>query len=79
MKKCKIDKMLAEINRLNGDCQYPQVGHLRYANITGDGRNYRTVYVIANHNGGVTAVHNGKTPHQTVQKLQGILDYFKSK
>lgn len=79
MKKCKIDRMIEEVNKLNGNCQYPQVGHLRYANIAGDGRNYRTVYAITNNNGGVTSVHNGATPQQTIKKLQAILDYFKAK
>ena len=79
MKKCKIDRMIEDVNKLNGNCQHPQVGHLRYANIAGDGRNYRTVYAITNNNGGVTAVHNGATPQQTIKKLQAILDYFKSK
>lgn len=79
MKRCKIDRMLEEINKLNGDCQYPQVGHLRYANIAGDGRNYRTVYIIVNECGGVAAVHNGATPQKTIKTLQSILDYLKSK
>ena len=38
MKKCKIDLLLEEINKLNGDCKYPQMGHLQYSNIAGDGR-----------------------------------------
>ena len=79
MKKCKIDRMLEEINKLNGDCHYPQVGHLRYANIAGDGRNYRTVYVITNNLGGVATAHNGRKPKETIKKLQSILDYLKSK
>ena len=76
MKKCKIDRMLEEINNLNGDCQYPQVGHLRYANIAGDGRNHRTVYVIVNDLGGVAAAHNGVNPKETIKKLTAIRDYF---
>lgn len=79
MRKCKIDLLLEEINKLNGDCKYPQMGHLRYANIAGDGRNYRTVYTIINENGGVRAVHNGGTPKKTIAKLESIRDYFKNK
>ena len=79
MKKCKIDLLLEEINLLNGNCQYPEIGHLRYANIAGDGRNYRTVYVIVNPNGGVRSVHNGRTPKETIKKLQSIRDYFTNK
>lgn len=79
MNKCKVDRMVEEINKLNGDCQYPQVGYLRYANIAGDGRNHRTVYVIVNELGGVAAAHNGRNPKETIKKLQSILDYIKSK
>lgn len=79
MKKCKIDLLLEEINILNGACQYPQIGHLRYANITGDGRNHRTVYVIVTERGGVAAVHNGANPKETIRKLKAIRDYFLSK
>lgn len=76
MKKCKTDLLIAEINALNGDCQYPQIGHLRYANIAGDGRRYRTVYCIVNANGGVRAAHNGATVHATIKNLETIRDFF---
>lgn len=79
MRKCKIDNLCDEINRLNGNATYPQMGHLRYANIAGDGRNYRTVYAITNANGGVTAVHNGATSKATIKKLESIRDYFLNK
>lgn len=79
MRKCKIDLLLEEINKLNGNATYPQIGHLRYANIAGDGRTYRTVYAITNANGGVTAVHNGATPKATIKKLESIRDYFLNK
>lgn len=79
MRKTVIDKLLDEINKANGDCVYPQLGHLRYANITGDGRNYRTVYCIVNEGGGVRAVHNGRTDKETAANLRSILAYFKEK
>jgi hypothetical protein len=79
MRKGKIDKLLEEINLLNDNCKYPSMGYMYYANIAGDGRNYRTVYVITNSNGGVTAVHNGKNPKETVKNLEAIRDNFKAK
>ena len=79
MRKCKIDNLCDEINKLNGNAVYPQMGHLRYANIAGDGRNYRTVYTIVNANGGVSAVHNGATVKVTIKKLESIRDYFLNK
>lgn len=74
MRKGIIDKLCDEINALNGNCVYPQLGHLRYSNIAGDGRNYRTVFAIINEDGGVRAVHNGRTPRHTAQKLRSIRD-----
>ena len=79
MRKCKIDNLCDEINKLNGNAVYPQMGHLRYANIAGDGRNIRKVYAIINTNGGVTAVHNGSTAKATVRNLESIRDYFLNK
>jgi hypothetical protein len=77
MKKTVIDKLIDEINKANKDCAYPQIGHMRYANITGDGRNYRTVYVITNEQGGVTACHNGRTDRETAANLRSILAALK--
>lgn len=74
MKKGVIDKLCDEINALNGACIYPQRGFVRYSNIAGDGRNWRTVYVITNDQGGVTACHNGRTPRETANKLRAIRD-----
>lgn len=79
MRKTTIDRLCDEINALNGKCEYPQIGHLRYANIAGDGRRHRTVYAIINPLGGVRAVHNGATPRQTATKLRAIRDYFLNK
>lgn len=72
MKKCKIDLILAEINLLRGRLKYPQIGYLYYANIAGDGRNYRTVYAITGNGGGVSAVHNGHTPKATLENLRQL-------
>lgn len=73
MRKGVIDQLCAQINAANRNCTYPQRGYFMYANITGDGRNYRTVYVITNDQGGVTACHNGRTPRETAANLRGIL------
>lgn len=79
MRKGVIDKLCDEINALNGNCTYPQMGHLRYANIAGDGRNYRTVFAIINEGGGVRAVHNGRTDRATVKNLRSIRDALKAR
>ncbi len=73
MRKGVIDRLCDSINKANGNCVYPQRGYLYYANIAGDGRNYRTVYVITNDDGGVTACHNGGTPRETANNLRSIL------
>ena len=73
MKKGVIDRLCEDINKANQNCTYPQRGHIRYANIKGDGRNYRTVYVICNDQGGVRAVHNGATTRHTANNLRSIL------
>ena len=79
MRKCKIDNLCDEINRLNGNATYPQMGYLYYADIRGDGCNVRKVYVITNVNGGVTSVHNGATTKATIKNLESIRDYFLNK
>lgn len=79
MRHGTIDKLCDEINALNGGCTYPQRGYFRYANIKGDGRNWRTVYVITNDAGGVTACHNGRTPRHTAQNLRAIRDALAGK
>lgn len=77
MKKGVIDQLCEAINVANKNCTYPQVGYFRYANIKGDGRNYRTVYVIVNQQGGVRAAHNGSNPRQTAANLRRILAALK--
>jgi len=77
MRKGTIDKLCDEINALNGNCVYPQRGYMHYSNIKGDGRTYRTVYVITNDQGGVTACHNGGIPRHTARNLRSIRDALK--
>lgn len=77
MRKTVIDQLCSDINEANGHCTYPQRGFFSYANITGDGRTHRTVYVITNDLGGVTAVHNGKNPRETAKNLRAILEAVK--
>jgi hypothetical protein len=48
-------------------------GYIYFADIKGDGRNKRRVYVITNDGGGVTACHNGATYRQTAANLREVL------
>lgn len=79
MRKCKIDILLDEINKLNGNAKYPQIGYLYYADIRGDGLNICKVYAIMNAGGGVRSAHNGATAKQTIKNLESIRDYFLNK
>lgn len=79
MRKTVIDRLCDEINALNGGCTFPQLGHLRYADIRGDGRNRRYVYAIVNQQGGVVGVHNGATPRETARNLRRIRDALASR
>lgn len=73
MRKCKIDIAVDEYNARRG-LTYPMIGHMRYANIVGDGRNYRTLYVIINDGGGVSySEFNAATPKKTLEKLRAAL------
>jgi hypothetical protein len=71
MKNGVIDKLCKEINKARG-VVYPQVGHLRFSDIRGDGRYRRRVYIIINDGGGVAAVHNGSY-RQTAKNLREVL------
>lgn len=74
MRKSKIDIAVDELNARKG-LTYPMIGHLRYANITGDGRSYRTLYVIINDGGGVSySSYNARTPRKTLANLRAALD-----
>jgi hypothetical protein len=74
MRKCKIDIAVDQLNAKRG-LKYPMIGHLRYANIVGDGRRYRTLYVIINDNGGVSySYFNARNPRAVLAKLRGALD-----
>lgn len=47
------EKLLAEYNRIRG-LTYGDIGYTYFADIIGDGRNIRKVWVIVNEGGGVT-------------------------
>jgi len=68
-----IVKLCHAINTARG-LEYPAVGYLYFADVKGDGRNIRRVWVVTNANGGVTAVHNGKTYRETAANLRQILN-----
>jgi hypothetical protein len=67
-----IDALCKAINDKQ-NIVYPNRGYFRFADIKGDGRNIRKVYVITNDNGGVTACYNGATYRQTAANLRSIL------
>jgi hypothetical protein len=68
-----IVKLCHAINTARG-LEYPAVGYLYFADVKGDGRNIRRVWVVTNANGAVTAVHNGKTYRETAANLRQILN-----
>jgi hypothetical protein len=72
MKKTTIDKLCEELNKARR-VQYPQRGYTYFADIKGDGRNIRRVYVITGDAGGVTTCHNGATYRQTAKNLREVL------
>jgi hypothetical protein len=77
MRKTKIDSAVDALNAHKG-LTYPMIGHLRYANITGDGRRYRSLYVIINDQGGVSySTYNGRTPRKTLGNLIVALENLK--
>lgn len=72
MRKTTIDKLCKAINEANR-LTYPMKGYTYFADIKGDGRNVRRVYVITGDAGGVTACHNGPTYRQTAENLREVL------
>jgi len=72
MRKTTIDKLCQALNDANR-LTYPMRGYVYFADIKGDGRNKRRVYVITNDGGGVTACHNGATYRQTAANLREVL------
>jgi hypothetical protein len=53
------EKLLAEYNQIRG-LTYGDIGYTYFADVVGDGRRIRRVYVIRNQNGGiaVSSLHN---------------------
>lgn len=74
MRKCKIDLAVDALNQRKG-LKYPMIGHMRYANIWGEPRRYRSLYVIINEGGGVGySEYNGRTPQETLGRLRAALE-----
>ena len=73
MRKTTIDNLCETVNTRNS-VSYPMKGYTYFADIRGDGRNIRRVYVITNDKGGVTACHNGKTYRHTAKNLRELLE-----
>jgi hypothetical protein len=68
-----IVKLCHSINTARG-LEYPAVGYLYFADVKGDGRNIRRVWVVTSTSGSVTAVHNGKHYRETAANLRQILN-----
>lgn len=76
MRKTIIDKLCAAINEAHR-LTYPMKGYRYFADIKGDGRGVRRVYIITGDNGGVTAINNGATYRQTAANLREVLEASK--
>lgn len=64
------EKLLKELNAARG-LKYPDIGYSYFADIKGDGRNIRSIYIIINENGGVCySSLNGKTPRERCNKIR---------
>jgi len=73
MRKSTIDKLCEAFNK-KYERTYPMPGFLRFADIKGDGRNRRNVYIIVNEGGGVAAIYNGATYRETAANLRSVLE-----
>lgn len=49
----------------------PSIGYLQWADIRGDGRNRRGLWMVTNENGGVSSVHDlrGRTMRETIRRI----------
>jgi hypothetical protein len=72
MRKSTIDKLCEALNAAHR-LTYPMRGYVFFADIKGDGRNKRRVYIVTNDGGGVTACYNGATYRETAAKLRESL------
>lgn len=74
MRKSKIDLAVDALNAKRG-LTYPMIGHMRYANLWGEPRRRRSLYVIINEGGGVSySEFNARSPRKTLDKLRSELD-----
>lgn len=79
MSKTTTEKLLDRLNELRG-LSYPQIGYLYFADIKGDGRNIKKVYVITNEGGGVRLSSlNGRTDRDRCNRLRVEIDLAVSK
>jgi len=66
-----VERACQRLNKARG-VKYPERGYIQWADIRGDGRNRRGLYVTINDQGGVTSSGlRGKTMRETV----AILDF----
>jgi hypothetical protein len=54
------EKLLNELNELRG-LKYPEKGYLYFADIKGDGRNIKSVYICSNSQGGHSVSYAGSS------------------
>lgn len=69
MRQTTIDKLCKTLNEANR-VAYPMRGYVYFADIKGDGRKRRRVYMVTSDGGGVTAIFNGATYRQTAANLR---------
>ena len=72
MTKSTIDKLCEALNAARR-VKYPMPGYTFFADVKGDGRRKRLVYIVTNKNGGVTACYNGATYRETAANLRESL------
>jgi hypothetical protein len=75
MKRGVIDKLCSELNRARG-LSSGHSGYVFYADIRGDGRSKRSVYVTLP-GGGVVAVYNSLSTVKTANNLRILLEEWK--
>jgi len=67
------EKLLAEYNQIRG-LAYGDIGYVYFADVVGDGRRIRKVYVIRNQNGGVglSSLHDSN-PKRRSDKIRAAI------
>lgn len=72
MRKTIISTLCDLINEAN-NIQYPQPGYYYFADVKGDGRNIKSVYIVMSGGGVVYSSANGSSRRKTAENLRIIL------